>query len=169
MFRLRKLWLLLRRLLPLQVRRNQEVPFFLDAIASPSTYPCQWVSDSFRFGDCYRIYELCKLVFIQLTWLGFWLLQMCESEVQPSQQFSHLSVQTTSSLTDGDLIRSEANFTINTSGAGLFEVRNVGQPDRWYFNLLTSQTGGYFNLLLVTSIFLNILVSSIFLKASLTW
>lgn len=28
------------------------------------------------------------------------------------------------------LCRSEANFTINTSGAGLFEVRNVGAPDR---------------------------------------
>ena len=35
--------------------------FFLDAIASPSTYPCQsvgeWVS-----GDSYRISELCELV-----------------------------------------------------------------------------------------------------------
>jgi len=28
------------------------------------------------------------------------------------------------------LCRSEANFTINTSGAGLFEVRNVGAPSR---------------------------------------
>ena len=39
--------------------------FFLDAIASPSTYPCdsQCVSDSFRFGDCYCISELCELVF----------------------------------------------------------------------------------------------------------
>ena len=45
---------------------------FLDATASPSTYPCQWVSESvsgsvihsFRFGDSYRISELCKLVFI---------------------------------------------------------------------------------------------------------
>ena len=27
-------------------------------IASPSTYPCQWVSDSFRFGDSYHIFEL---------------------------------------------------------------------------------------------------------------
>ena len=45
-------------------------PFFLDAIASPSTYPYQsvgewvsdWVIDSFRFGDSYRISELCELV-----------------------------------------------------------------------------------------------------------
>ena len=40
---------------------------FLDAIASPSTYPCQsmgqWVSDSFRFGDSYCISELCELVY----------------------------------------------------------------------------------------------------------
>ena len=39
---------------------------FVDAIASPSTYPCQsvveWVIDSFRFGDSYRIFELCELV-----------------------------------------------------------------------------------------------------------
>ena len=43
---------------------------FLDAIASPSTYPCQWVGQSvsgsvihsFRFGDSYRISELCELV-----------------------------------------------------------------------------------------------------------
>ena len=42
---------------------------FLDVIASPSTYPCQWVSqwgDSFRFGDSYRISELCELVFKDL-------------------------------------------------------------------------------------------------------
>ena len=40
---------------------------FLDAIASPSTYPCQSVSewgDSFRSGHSYRISELCELVFI---------------------------------------------------------------------------------------------------------
>ena len=40
--------------------------FVLDAIGSPNTYPCQsvgqWVIDSFRFGDSYRISELCKLV-----------------------------------------------------------------------------------------------------------
>ena len=39
---------------------------FLDEIASPSSYPCQSVSgsviDSFRFGDSYRISELCELV-----------------------------------------------------------------------------------------------------------
>ena len=43
---------------------------FLDAIASPSSYPCQsvgqwvsqWVIDSFRFGDSYRISELCEIV-----------------------------------------------------------------------------------------------------------
>ena len=45
---------------------------FLDVIASPSSYvppsvgqSVQWVSeliDSFRFGDSYRISELCKLV-----------------------------------------------------------------------------------------------------------
>ena len=35
------------------------VKCFLDAKASPSTYPCrQWVIDSFRFGDSYRISEL---------------------------------------------------------------------------------------------------------------
>ena len=41
-------------------------PSFLDAIASPSSYPCQsvsqWVIHSFRFGDSYRISELCELV-----------------------------------------------------------------------------------------------------------
>ena len=36
---------------------------FLDAIASPSTYPCQSVGDSFRFGDSCRISELCELVY----------------------------------------------------------------------------------------------------------
>ena len=35
---------------------------FLDAIASPRMYPCQWVIDSFRFGDSYSIPELCELV-----------------------------------------------------------------------------------------------------------
>ena len=38
---------------------------FLDAIASPSPYPSQWVSesviDSFKSGDSYRISELCEL------------------------------------------------------------------------------------------------------------
>ena len=34
--------------------------FFFDAIASPCTYPSQWVS--FRFWDCYRIHRACKLV-----------------------------------------------------------------------------------------------------------
>ena len=33
---------------------------FLDAIESPSTYPCQWIS--FRFWDSYRISELSELV-----------------------------------------------------------------------------------------------------------
>ena len=41
--------------------------FFLDAIASTTTYPCQSVGESvnhsFRFGDSYRISELCKLSF----------------------------------------------------------------------------------------------------------
>ena len=50
---------------------------FLDAIASPSTYHCQWVgqwvSDSFRFVDSYRIFELCKLVNI----LPFVLMFSC--------------------------------------------------------------------------------------------
>ena len=44
--------------------------YFVNALASPSTYPCQsmgeWVSGSviksFRFGDSYRISELCELV-----------------------------------------------------------------------------------------------------------
>ena len=40
--------------------------WFLDPIASPSTYPCQWGSDSFRFGDSYRISKLCKLVSLLL-------------------------------------------------------------------------------------------------------
>ena len=39
---------------------------FLDAIGSLSSYPCQsvgqWVIDSFRFGDSYRISELCEFV-----------------------------------------------------------------------------------------------------------
>ena len=62
---------------------------FLDAIASPSTYPCQWVGDSFRFGDSYRISELCELVTnscfepsmvsiwktIQSKWAGCWFTQ----------------------------------------------------------------------------------------------
>ena len=43
---------------------------FLDAIAPPSTYPCQSVggsvSDSFRFGDSYRISELCELVILKV-------------------------------------------------------------------------------------------------------
>ena len=43
---------------------------FLDAIASPSTYPSQSVGqsviDSFRFGDSYRISELCELVYFIL-------------------------------------------------------------------------------------------------------
>ena len=46
---------------------NSEDPSFLDAIASPSSYPCQsvgeWVIGSFRFGDSYRIFELCELVY----------------------------------------------------------------------------------------------------------
>ena len=55
----------------LQLRFNSKVAtvpqkYFSDAIASPSSYPCQWVSqsviDSFRFGDSYRISELCELV-----------------------------------------------------------------------------------------------------------
>ena len=37
------------------------------AIASPSTYPCQWVINSFRFGDSYRISKLCELVSITPT------------------------------------------------------------------------------------------------------
>ena len=45
--------------------------FVLDAIGSPNTYPCQsvgqWVIDSFRFGDSYRISELCKLVYLVLV------------------------------------------------------------------------------------------------------
>ena len=41
---------------------NSHIILFLDAIASPSTYPCQSVGDSFRFGDSYRICELCELV-----------------------------------------------------------------------------------------------------------
>ena len=39
--------------------------FFLDAIASPSTYPGRWVSQSVMFsdfGDSYRIYRACELV-----------------------------------------------------------------------------------------------------------
>ena len=47
---------------------------FLDAIASPSSYPCQWLSewvsqsviDSFRFGDSYCISELCELVYFPI-------------------------------------------------------------------------------------------------------
>ena len=49
----------------LNISKISHIRFFLDAIASPSTYPCQWVSqsvsqwvDSFRFGDSYRISEL---------------------------------------------------------------------------------------------------------------
>ena len=42
---------------------------FLDTIASPRSYPCQsvgeWVINSFRFGDSYRISELCELVLLQ--------------------------------------------------------------------------------------------------------
>ena len=52
--------------LPLLLRCNSIHWTFLDAIASPSNYPCQSVSgsviDSFRFGDSYRISELRKLV-----------------------------------------------------------------------------------------------------------
>ena len=40
---------------------------YLDVIAYPSTYPCQWVSQcvskwQFQIGDCYSISELCELV-----------------------------------------------------------------------------------------------------------
>ena len=41
-----------------------EIVFF-DAIASPSTYPPDWVSQSVMFsdfGDSYRIYQACELV-----------------------------------------------------------------------------------------------------------
>ena len=44
------------------------VNLFLDAIASPlaltpvSGSVSEWVIDSFRFGDSYRISELCELV-----------------------------------------------------------------------------------------------------------
>ena len=55
---------------------DSTISSFLDAMASPSTYPCQWVSqwvsgsviDSFRLGDSYRISELCELVFSWGTW-----------------------------------------------------------------------------------------------------
>ena len=50
------------------IQKEGKMFCFLDAIASPSTYPCQWVgesvSDSFRFGDSYRISELCELVWV---------------------------------------------------------------------------------------------------------
>ena len=53
---------------------------FLDAIASPSSYPSQsvgqWVSesviDSFRFGDSYRISELCELVVYVVSKAKLW-------------------------------------------------------------------------------------------------
>ena len=52
-----------------QMKRRKSPSFaFLDAIASPIIYPRQsvghWVS--FRFGDSYRISELCELVLILL-------------------------------------------------------------------------------------------------------
>ena len=54
------------------------IVFFLDAIASPSTYPCQSVgesvsesvSQSFRFGDSYGISELSELVTFKKVHLG---------------------------------------------------------------------------------------------------
>ena len=52
--------------LPLQLINKEPKYNFLAAIASPSTYPCQSVghsvSDRFRFGDSYRIFELGELV-----------------------------------------------------------------------------------------------------------
>ena len=51
-------------------------PSFLDAIASPSSYPCQsvsqWVIHSFIFGDSYRIFELCELVRPELAIFVDW-------------------------------------------------------------------------------------------------
>ena len=47
-----------------QIHHHHPNCYLLDAIASPSTYPCQSVSDSFRFGDIYRISELCEFVYI---------------------------------------------------------------------------------------------------------
>ena len=49
--------------------------YFSKVIASPSTYPCQSVSDSFRFGDSYRISELCEFVYIfkiVIKWIQTW-------------------------------------------------------------------------------------------------
>ena len=67
--------------------------------------------------------------------LDFEILQMCESETATnfiSKMVSpHLHMYEECNfeallLPNQRSFRSEANFTINTSGAGLFEVRNVG-------------------------------------------
>ena len=52
-------------------QNNLRLNEFLDAMASPSTYPSQsvavWVMFS-DFGDSYRIYRACELVIMKLVW-----------------------------------------------------------------------------------------------------
>ena len=67
---------------------------FLDAIASPGPYPCQWVGQwvsgsvikSFRFGDSYRISELCELVFCVIC-------VFCTAYTQMAQSLTTIKVQ----------------------------------------------------------------------------
>ena len=39
---------LVKLMLRYTLHHHSNLPHFLDAIASPSTYPCQWVGESFR-------------------------------------------------------------------------------------------------------------------------
>ena len=57
----------------MQQNVKMQIPSFLDAIASHSTYPSQWVGQSVSqwvmfsdFGDSYRIYRACELAISKL-------------------------------------------------------------------------------------------------------
>ena len=66
-----QIWDVMKQHVGIQYFTHYKKPL-LDAIASPSTYPCQsvgeWVIDSFRFGDSYLISELCELVYRHLSY-----------------------------------------------------------------------------------------------------
>ena len=53
---------LLRRVKSVEINSSKEILLVVVFWPDDSTYPRQLVSDSFRFGDIYRISELCKLV-----------------------------------------------------------------------------------------------------------
>ena len=117
-----------------------------DVIASPSTYPCQWVGEwviwSFRFGDSYRISELCKLVCFYkeavlrrqevakpiITLLcSFW------QEIHPSLKEIHFSFQETHSpLQEIHLIFQEIHSSLQEIHPFLQEIHTS------YWEILSS-------------------------------